>query len=83
MKTKHRTRPATPAESARALANVRLLFQMTPREQAEERMREAKARFTEAAQAALRGDADAEQAGIDAYAAVVAAQADLAALEGR
>ena len=83
MRTTHRRRPATPAESARALANVRKLFAMTPRERAEERMRRAKASMDVAAQAVLDNDPEAAEMGDRALAELRSAQAELAALDTR
>lgn len=82
MKTKHRARPATPAESARALETVRKLFAMTPREKAEADLRKAKALMTIAAQAVIAADPDAERLGNEAVAALQAAQAELERLDG-
>lgn len=83
MKTKYRTRPATPQESARALANVRALFSMTPREKAEADLRNAKAMMTTAAQAVIAGSDDAERLGNEAVVALQAAQAELERLDGQ
>lgn len=50
------------------------------RRAAEERMTAAKARFTEAARAALAGDADAQERAREAFEAVQAARRELAEL---
>lgn len=74
-----RRRPATPTEAAQALAAVRQLFRMTPRERAEQRMRTAKDRYTEATEASIRGDADAGEQVDVALAELNAARAALEA----
>ena len=76
----HRRRPATPAESARALANVRKLFAMTDRERAERRFADAKRLIAEAAQAVMDSDPRAAAMADQALQALRAAEAELTAL---
>ena len=76
-----RPRTITPAESARALAAVQALFELTPREQAELRVRRAKDRMTEAAQAVLDGHRDAGAIGDEALEELAAARAALALID--
>jgi hypothetical protein len=72
----------TPEAARQALHAFRLLAQRSPREQAEERMRRAKARMTQAAQALIDGSADAAALGDRARAELRAAQFNLQRVEG-
>lgn len=76
-------KPGHTLQDARdALRAFGLLAARTPREEADERMRRAKQRMTEAAQAAIDGAPDAADLGDRARAELRAAQLHLQRIEG-
>jgi len=60
MNTTHRKRSPTPQESARALAQLRTLFQLTDRQKAERAFDTAKAAYDDAARALIAQEPDAK-----------------------
>jgi hypothetical protein len=76
-----RRMPASKADVARAMQQLEQLYPPTERQQAEARMRRAKAQFTEAAEAAQRGDTKADALADTAVLELDAAWKDLRALD--
>jgi hypothetical protein len=81
MKTHARHRPATAAESRRALADLRQLFQVSPRMKAEARFERAKAEYTDATEALMRQDAGSIERADAALEEFTAARAALALMD--
>jgi hypothetical protein len=69
------------ADVEQALVHLELLARMTPREKAEERMRQAKAALTEASNAVLRDSPGAAEQAAAALEAVNRCRAELRALD--
>lgn len=81
MNARTNRRPASKAEVDRAMAQLQTLYQRSPLERAQERVRLAKIRWTEAAEAAQRGDRDAGELADNALVELNAARAELRAIQ--
>jgi len=79
--TRARRNRFTPQDTARAMADLHRLWEPTPRERAEERLRRAKLAMSVAAQAVIDNRPDAAQLGDAALQALTAAQSELASID--
>ena len=81
MTTRTRHKPHRPAEVARALSDLHKLFMPTPRQLAEQRMRDAKEAMSTAARAVIFGSPNAERLSNEALSELREAQTELARLD--